>query len=99
MYITWEDVMKIRRCTVLEEDLDKFDLETCDDATLRFYQMRKMAVMDFNSSVRAGREEGFEKGRQKGRLEMIKKMKAMGISIEQISKATGLSPEKIETLE
>jgi predicted transposase/invertase (TIGR01784 family) len=99
MYITWEDVMKIRRCTVLEEDLDKFDFATTETEVLRFYQIREMAIMEFNTCVRVAEEEGFEEGQQEVQLEVAKNLIAMGIPIAQISSITGLSPEEIEHLE
>jgi predicted transposase YdaD len=46
-----------------------------------------------------GRAEGFESGLEKGRealLETARKMRGMGLSTEQISAATGLSPEALE---
>ena len=49
-----------------------------------------------------GREEGLEKGREEGRkegtLEIAKKMKAIGLTNEQIALSTGLSIERIEKL-
>ena len=50
----------------------------------------------------AGREEGREEGREKGRheqtLAIARKMKELQVSIDQISLATGLNTEEIETL-
>ena len=49
-----------------------------------------------------GREEGREEGRAEGRAEGIaetaRKMKEVGLPIEQISKFTGLSAEEISKL-
>ena len=53
-----------------------------------------------------GREEGLEKGREEGKkertkeqtLEIAKKMKAIGLTNEQIALSTGLSIERIEKL-
>jgi predicted transposase/invertase (TIGR01784 family) len=38
--------VEVRRRTVLKEDLDKFDVETCDKETLYFYQNRKMRAIN-----------------------------------------------------
>jgi len=49
-----------------------------------------------------GRVEGLEKGLEKGRSEeksqIAKNLKAMGLSLEAIRQATGLSTEEIEKL-
>ena len=49
-----------------------------------------------------GRAEGLEKGLEKGRSEeksqIAKNLKAMGLSLEAIRQATGLSTEEIEKL-
>jgi predicted transposase YdaD len=39
-----------------------------------------------------------EKGRLKGRVEDARNFKALGVSVDIISKATGLPPEEIEKL-
>ena len=49
-----------------------------------------------------GLEKGLERGREEGReqekIEMARKLKAVGVSIEAISQASGLSIETIESL-
>ena len=45
-----------------------------------------------------GRAEGKEEGRAEGKEETARNLKKMGVSLEIISKATGLSIEKIEAL-
>ena len=45
-----------------------------------------------------GRKEGREEGRKEGTLEIAKKMKAIGLTNEQIALSTGLSIERIEKL-
>ncbi|MDE6772212.1 MAG: hypothetical protein K2J49_06390, partial [Muribaculaceae bacterium] len=49
-----------------------------------------------------GREEGRKEGRKEGReetlLEMARNLKSMGMSVDLIIKATGLSAESINTL-
>lgn len=45
-----------------------------------------------------GRIEGMAEGKAEEKREIAKKLKAIGISIEQIKQATGLSSEDIEQL-
>jgi len=66
--------------------------------------------MDFRTHVNyakqkgleEGRKEGLEKGRKeglkKGQTEIAIKLKAMGLSVEQIAQGTGLSKEQVEDL-
>ena len=45
-----------------------------------------------------GRAEGLEKGRSEEKSQIAKNLKAMGLSLEAIRQATGLSTEEIEKL-
>ena len=45
-----------------------------------------------------GRAEGITEGRESAKLEDAAKLKALGVSVEIISQATGLSVETIENL-
>lgn len=48
--------------------------------------------------IEKGIERGIEKGRQEEKLEMARKLKSMGLSLNQISQASGLSDSEIENL-
>ena len=52
----------------------------------------------FKAGVEQGTAEGVEKGIEKGIEKVAKSMLSLGIPVEQIGIATGLSPERIETL-
>ena len=43
-----------------------------------------------------GHKEGMEEGLAKGRAEVARNLQNMGMSIEDISKATGISKDEIE---
>ena len=45
-----------------------------------------------------GRAQGLAEGREKGKMEIARKMKAMGMTIEAISQISGLTAEQIEQL-
>ena len=45
-----------------------------------------------------GRQEGRQEGREEGQKEIALKLKAMGLSVEQIAQGTGLSKEQVEAL-
>ena len=52
----------------------------------------------FKAGVEQGTAEGVEKGIEKGIEKVAKSMLSLGIPVVQIGIATGLSPERIETL-
>jgi len=45
-----------------------------------------------------GRSEGLAEGRSEEKLDIARNLKGMGLSISQIAKGTGLSPETIDRL-
>jgi predicted transposase/invertase (TIGR01784 family) len=45
-----------------------------------------------------GREQGRAEGLEQGKMEVARKMKEMDLTTEQISQATGLSPQAIAAL-
>ena len=73
---------------------------------MREYETSKMAYRDIKNSVdtakREGIEIGMEKGRAEGKLEAntetAQRLLAMGLSAEQVAKATQLSLEIIKNL-
>jgi predicted transposase/invertase (TIGR01784 family) len=76
-----------------------------DEAFLHAYEMREIGLSDWNSRLgdarREGEQKGLEQGLEKGRQALqtsARKMKALGISPEQIREITGLSPAEIEKL-
>jgi len=58
--------------------------------------------LDWRSRISDAENKGLSKGRNEGRneaiLEIARKMKSMGLLIEQIQAVTGLSPETITQL-
>lgn len=69
---------------------------------MREYETSKMAYRDIKNSVdtakREGIAEGIEIGMNQKALEIAKNMLAMGLSAEQVAKATQLSLEIIKNL-
>jgi predicted transposase/invertase (TIGR01784 family) len=73
-----------------------------DKEALRAYQMRELALSDWNSGLKHAREEGIQEGMAKGMekkaLEIARNLKGMGVPGEQIAHTTGLSLADIEHL-
>ena len=76
---------------------------SADERTRMLAEDREKARRDMASRLDGAREEGERKGREeglaKGKLEVAQKLKAMGLSPEQIATATGLSLDEIESTE
>ena len=49
--------------------------------------------------IKEGKIEGMKEGDRKGKLEVARSLKQMGLSVESIAVATGLSVDDIEYLE
>jgi predicted transposase/invertase (TIGR01784 family) len=60
------------------------------------YEMRQKALRDRLTLLDDAYQEGLVKGNQEGKIEIARRMKAMGLSTEQIITATGLSLDEIE---
>lgn len=82
-----------------------------DDDKRAEYEARQKAIRDYNSLIyqykqeglKEGIEKGFEKGIEKGKMEekitSAKKFLEMGLTVEQVSKGTGLTIEQIKGLD
>ena len=69
---------------------------------MREYETSKMAYRDIKNSVDTAKREGIEIGRAEGKheanTETAQRLLAMGLSAEQVSKATQLPLEIIKNL-
>ena len=65
------------------------------EESLKVYRDLKGVV---DTSFEEGEKVGIDKGREKERMDIAKKLKTEGINIEIIVKSTGLSKEEIEKL-
>jgi predicted transposase/invertase (TIGR01784 family) len=61
-----------------------------DEEALRVYEMREKALSDWTSGVNHAKREQSR--------EIARKLKAMGISIEQIAQGIGLTGQQIKEL-
>jgi len=62
------------------------------------YDLSLMRQWDQYSALETAREEGLEKGREKGIRETAANFKKLGVSAEDIAKATGLTIKEINKL-
>lgn len=61
-----------------------------DKETLRLYNMREMAQIDYNS--------GLKKAKDEGKREIARNLLKMNMPHDQIAKATGLTIEEVDRL-
>jgi predicted transposase/invertase (TIGR01784 family) len=66
------------------------EMQRRDNQAVREYE--RMEILE------RGHKEGIEQGSRQSRLEIARRMKTEGVSADQISRFTGLSPEDIAGL-
>ncbi|MDR2020074.1 MAG: Rpn family recombination-promoting nuclease/putative transposase [Treponema sp.] len=84
----------VRMDSAIQKAEEKMSYICNDKEALRAYQMREMALSDWTSGINYAKREG----REEGRKEVARNLKAMGLTAAQIAKATGLMEKQIEEL-
>ena len=98
--------LAIKECiehNILREFLEKHEEEVMKSLeSMLSITMEEYIDIRTQEAVEEAREDGLEKGLTKGltqaKLETAQKLKSMGLSLSQISEATGLSSNEIEKL-
>ena len=102
-----EDMSQLlKEDTIFEKAIKKYNYFTDNKDLLNEYDRREAYLVYQSSLMRGAKEDGFEEGIEKGKLEglkegkisMAKAMKKDGADINLISKYTGLSIEEIKKL-
>jgi len=83
---------------ILSDVHTRYSRFTGDDYARALYEARLKQRLDENSRLGDARREGIAQGERKAKLESAKALKAMGIALDKIAEATGLSVEDIEAL-
>jgi predicted transposase/invertase (TIGR01784 family) len=81
-----------------KEKLDEMKMSNEERAAYQKYLKRLRDIASEQHTKMADAEELIMKGRRESQLEIAKEMKTLGLSIEIISKSTGLSYKEIEGL-
>jgi predicted transposase/invertase (TIGR01784 family) len=94
--------MIAEKSPVINEAYCKLQVMSEDEANRMIYEARLKAQRDeysrIQGALKKGREEGRTEGRTEERREVARNLKQLGIAIEQIARATGLSAEAIAAL-
>ncbi len=109
-YLNTGEIPSTATAPGLEEARERLKLDRMSKEELAAYYRHLDNVVILRSNIYTEREEGrFEgkeeglkeglaKGREEGRLESARNLKKMGVDVQIIAQATGLSPEEIESL-
>lgn len=77
------------------EELD--EMSANENERLEAYK-RKIAIIDYNTSIEMARGEGEKNGRKAEQLKIAKKLKEKKTKIDEIIDITGLTKEEVEKL-
>ena len=88
--------------SAIQKAQERQEVILSSDESLRNYEMRLKAQLDWNTAysyaIEEGMEKGIERGIEKERTEIARKMKEMGDTPEKIHAVTGLSLEQIKQI-
>ena len=95
-FITWfKNVLKARMPAPVQKDLEQI----IDQSNP--WEVEEM-ITNIELAIEAGQKQALEKGMEKGMetkaLEAAKNLMAMGMGVEKVQQATGLTKEEIEKL-
>ncbi|HRX16140.1 MAG TPA: Rpn family recombination-promoting nuclease/putative transposase [Spirochaetota bacterium] len=84
---------------IIEKAHNEFKKFTADEHLREIYESRLKAQRDHAYFMEVAREEGLKEGIEQAVIETAQKMLADGLAVDVISKYTGLTVEKINTLQ
>ncbi|MDR2734467.1 MAG: hypothetical protein LBC99_07485 [Spirochaetota bacterium] len=84
-------VQKCLECGILKEFMEKHKQEVLNMRITEWNQEEAIAVWR-----EEGREDGLAEGLERGKLEIARKLRALGVSAEQIFAATGLTLDELD---
>ena len=88
---------KMEESKEIKEAVEKLDNLSEDERMQRIADLREKAILDEKAIYAKGLDDGIREGKQKEKLEIAKKLKSEGISIEKIEQITGLTGKEIKS--
>ena len=88
------EIGDLRKLTPEERELYDEDIKVMRD----LYATQKWEEEQKRMEIEKGRAEGREQGRAEGKLEIAKNLLAMGIPMDKVVQASGLTEEQIAAL-
>lgn len=91
------EIGDLRKLTPEERELYDEDIKVMHDlyATQKWEEQKRMEIEKGRAE---GREQGRAEGRAEGKLEIAKNLLAMGIPMDKVVQASGLTEEQISAL-
>lgn len=80
--------------TAIYKANEKMEFLANDKEVLRLYHLREMAQIDYNSGMKKAKNEG----RTEEKIKVARNALKMNMSVDDISKLTGLSRQQIEDI-
>ena len=80
------------------EEREEAEIATFTPEELREYEDSLKAYRDIKNSIDTARKEGRVEGEKRKAIAIARNLKSMGMSISDVSKATGLQEEEIKAL-
>ena len=84
--------------TAIYKANEKMEFLANDKEVLRLYHLREMAQIDYNSGMKKAKDEGMAEGKAEEKIEVARNALKMNMSVDDISKLTGLSRQQIEDI-
>ena len=84
--------------TAIYKANEKMEFLANDREVLRLYHLREMAQIDYNSGMKKAKDEGRTEGKAEEKIEVARNALKMNMSVDDISKLTGLSRQQIEDI-
>jgi predicted transposase/invertase (TIGR01784 family) len=84
--------------TAIYKANEKMEFLANDKEVLRLYHLREMAQIDYNSGMKKAKDEGRAEGKAEEKIEVARNALKMNMSVDDISKLTGLSRQQIEDI-
>ena len=88
---------KMEESKEIKEAVEKLDNLSEDERMQRIADLREKAILDEKAIYAKVLDDGIREGKQKEKLEIAKKLKSEGISIEKIEQITGLTEKEIKS--
>lgn len=80
--------------TAIYKANEKMEFLANDKEVLRLYHLREMAQIDYNSGMKKAKDEG----KTEEKIKVARNALKMNMSVDDISKLTGLSRQQIEDI-
>lgn len=90
--------MAVKKNKLLKKAQDEVDYLTGDPEIRRVLELQEKWAWDEQFYRNIARKEGREEGKEESKREIAKKFLNLGVELDKIIEATGLSKEEIEKL-